>query len=108
MLSSGGDVRATSFEMSPVVLVVALLEAAALPKRPDMVAVAGFGRDADGIRTRSAGHLKSRTELLEQAAYVRHLDHNQMREQPKAAFAERVESRDENSKHAKDDARLWR
>ena len=37
MLSSGGLLRATSFEMSPVVLfAAAALVLAALPKRPDI------------------------------------------------------------------------
>lgn len=39
MLSSGGLLRATSFEMSPVVLfAAAALELFALPKRPDILA----------------------------------------------------------------------
>ena len=38
MLSSGGLLRATSFDMSPVVLfAAAALELVALPKRPDIL-----------------------------------------------------------------------
>ena len=36
MLSSGGELRATSFEMSPVVLLAAVVFVVVAPKRPDM------------------------------------------------------------------------
>jgi hypothetical protein len=42
MLSSGGLLNATSFEISPVVLAADVaLELAALPKRPDIVEMGG-------------------------------------------------------------------